>query len=114
MRNGITVVRGRPGDQVPTGARDLAVIARYLDSWHRAIVPGAASATPLNVHLRDVTLLDALNAVLRAAQHGLWIYRETHCKSENTYMVYYSGWGKEEASPQRILFLDMGYGDRLE
>ncbi|HEU5425897.1 MAG TPA: hypothetical protein VFU74_03450, partial [Actinocrinis sp.] len=41
MRNGITLVRGRPGDQVPTGARDLAVIARYLDSWHRAAVPAA-------------------------------------------------------------------------
>ncbi len=41
MRNGITLVRGRPGDQVPTGARDLAVIARYLDSWHRAPVPAA-------------------------------------------------------------------------
>jgi hypothetical protein len=41
MRNGITLVRGRPADQVPTGARDLAVIARYLDSWHRAVVPGA-------------------------------------------------------------------------
>ncbi|HEU5356252.1 MAG TPA: bifunctional [glutamine synthetase] adenylyltransferase/[glutamine synthetase]-adenylyl-L-tyrosine phosphorylase [Actinocrinis sp.] len=39
MRNGITLVRGRPGDQVPTGARDLAVIARYLDSWHRGGVP---------------------------------------------------------------------------
>jgi glutamate-ammonia-ligase adenylyltransferase len=35
MRNGMTLVRGRPADQVPTGARDLAVIARYLDSWHR-------------------------------------------------------------------------------
>jgi len=41
MRNGITLVRGRASDQVPTGARDLAVIARYLDSWHR---PGLAAA----------------------------------------------------------------------
>src|SRR5438270_10769687 len=36
MHNGLALVRGRPGEQVPTGARDLAVIARYLDSWHRA------------------------------------------------------------------------------
>ncbi|HWG24313.1 bifunctional [glutamine synthetase] adenylyltransferase/[glutamine synthetase]-adenylyl-L-tyrosine phosphorylase [Actinospica sp.] len=30
LRNGITIVRGRPGDQVPTDARELAGIARYL------------------------------------------------------------------------------------
>jgi len=40
VRNGITIVRGRPADQVPTGARDLAGIARYLDSWSQ---PGAAA-----------------------------------------------------------------------
>jgi glutamate-ammonia-ligase adenylyltransferase len=41
VRNGITIVRGRPADQVPTGARDLAGIARYLDSW---ALPGEAAA----------------------------------------------------------------------
>jgi glutamate-ammonia-ligase adenylyltransferase len=30
LRNAITIVRGRPGDQVPTDARELAGIARYL------------------------------------------------------------------------------------
>ena len=30
LRNGIAIVRGRPGDQVPTDARELAGIARYL------------------------------------------------------------------------------------
>ena len=30
LRNAIAVVRGRPGDQVPTDARELAGIARYL------------------------------------------------------------------------------------
>jgi glutamate-ammonia-ligase adenylyltransferase len=30
LRNGITIVRGRPGDQVPTDARELAGIAGYL------------------------------------------------------------------------------------
>jgi len=47
MRNGITLVRGRASDQVPTGARDLAVIARYLDSWHRAGVAAAEHAPGL-------------------------------------------------------------------
>jgi glutamate-ammonia-ligase adenylyltransferase len=30
LRNGIAIVRGRPGDQVPTDAKELAGIARYL------------------------------------------------------------------------------------
>jgi glutamate-ammonia-ligase adenylyltransferase len=30
LRNAIAIVRGRPGDQVPTDARELAGIARYL------------------------------------------------------------------------------------
>ncbi|MBR7837758.1 bifunctional [glutamine synthetase] adenylyltransferase/[glutamine synthetase]-adenylyl-L-tyrosine phosphorylase [Actinospica durhamensis] len=30
LRNGITIVRGRPGDQVPADARELAGIASYL------------------------------------------------------------------------------------
>ncbi|WP_034265328.1 bifunctional glutamine-synthetase adenylyltransferase/deadenyltransferase [Actinospica robiniae] len=33
LRNGITIVRGRPGDQVPTDARELAGIARYLGEY---------------------------------------------------------------------------------
>ncbi|MGH6654051.1 MAG: hypothetical protein ACRDVE_02465, partial [Actinocrinis sp.] len=44
-RNGITLARGRPADQLPTGARDLAVIARYLDSWHRADDSAAADGS---------------------------------------------------------------------
>ena len=32
LRNAIAVVRGRPGDQVPTDARELAGIARYLSA----------------------------------------------------------------------------------
>jgi [glutamine synthetase] adenylyltransferase / [glutamine synthetase]-adenylyl-L-tyrosine phosphorylase len=44
MRNGITVVRGRPGDQVPTSPRELAGIGRYLYAWDQG-VPGSASVT---------------------------------------------------------------------
>nr|WP_312886861.1 bifunctional [glutamine synthetase] adenylyltransferase/[glutamine synthetase]-adenylyl-L-tyrosine phosphorylase [Actinocrinis puniceicyclus] len=44
MRNGITLVRGRATDQVPTGARDLAVVGRYLDSWSRDETPAEHGA----------------------------------------------------------------------
>ena len=39
VRNGITVVRSRPADQLPTGARDLAGIARYLSDWDELVQP---------------------------------------------------------------------------
>ena len=48
-----------------------------------AFVPGAPPPPKLNVRLQDVTLLEALNALVRAHKHGLWIYCETHCKSTN-------------------------------
>jgi glutamate-ammonia-ligase adenylyltransferase len=45
LRNGITIVRGRPGDQVPADTRELAGIARYLGE-------DADSETLLDTHRR--------------------------------------------------------------
>jgi len=42
------------------------------------------------VHVQDVTLVEALNAFFRANKHGVWVYRETHCKSENNFQVQFS------------------------
>ena len=42
---------------------------------------------PLGVRLRDVTLLDALNAIIRANKHGVWTYRETHCGSVHQFNI---------------------------
>lgn len=42
---------------------------------------------PLGVHLRNVTLLEALNAIVRADKHGVWVYREIHCGSVRTYEI---------------------------
>lgn len=36
---------------------------------------------PLRIRLHDVTLLDVLNAIVRANKRGVWVYRETHCGS---------------------------------
>jgi len=42
---------------------------------------------PLDIHLKNVTLLDALNAILRANKKGVWMYRETHCGSVSQYDI---------------------------
>lgn len=42
---------------------------------------------PLGIRLRNVTLLDALNAIVRASKHGVWSYRETHCGSTSQFDI---------------------------
>ena len=56
------------------------------------LTPGAPPPPPrklLNVQLQDVTLFEALNALVRANGHGEWIYHETHCQSENNFQVVF-------------------------
>jgi hypothetical protein len=77
--------------EVRERAAELGISQRFSGSGLGAIVPGAPPPNLLNVHVQDVTLLEALNAFFRANKHGLWIYRETHCKSENFFLVYSSG-----------------------
>ncbi len=79
MRNGITLVRGRSADQIPTGARDLAVIARYLDGWnHVGETPGngwhaggsadGGGGLLAHHHLDNEALLDAHRRRARRAR----------------------------------------------
>jgi hypothetical protein len=49
--------------------------------------PGTPPPPKLNVRLQDVTLFEALNALVRAHGHGLWIYHEIHCGSTNHFEV---------------------------
>lgn len=46
--------------------------------------------SPLALHLRNVTFLDALNALVRAKGSGVWMYREWHCSANNGYSVTFS------------------------
>ncbi len=66
---------------------DQGILASRLSS----VAPGTPPARKLlNVRLQDVTLLEALNALVRANKHGLWIYCETHCKSANYFDVKFT------------------------
>ena len=53
-------------------------------------MPGAPPPPKLNVRLQDVTLLEALNALVRAHEHGLWMYREIHCNSTNHFDIKFT------------------------
>lgn len=51
-----------------------------------AIVPGPpATRKPLNVLLKNVTVQDALNALVRLKDGGLWSYHEQRCSAPNTF-----------------------------
>jgi hypothetical protein len=54
------------------------------------VAPGAPPPPKLNVRLQDVTLLEALNALVRAHEHGLWMYREIHCNSTNHFDIKFT------------------------
>ena len=55
------------------------------------VAPGAPSPQkPIGVRLHDVTVLDALNAIARANEHGVWTYRETHCGSVHQFNVSFA------------------------
>jgi hypothetical protein len=53
--------------------------------------PGTPLPAPklLNVHVENVTLFDALDALVRTNGHGQWVYHETHCKSQNNFQVQF-------------------------
>jgi hypothetical protein len=54
------------------------------------IVPGAPPPPKLDVHVENVTLLEALNALVRMHKHGIWIYREIHCQSTNHFDINFA------------------------
>ena len=76
--------------EVRKRAVELGFDQAIYGSGLSAIVPGAPPPPKLNVRLQDVTLLEALNALVRANKQGLWIYYETHCKSTNHYSINFT------------------------
>jgi hypothetical protein len=62
-----------------------------LGSGLGGMAPGPPSPKkPVGVRLHDVTLLDALNAIARANEHGVWTYRETHCGSVHQFNISFA------------------------
>jgi len=79
--------------EVRKRAADLGFSQGVLGTGPSSIPPpGAPLPAPklLDVHLENVTLFDAMNALVRTNKHGQWVYHETHCKSENNFQVHFS------------------------
>ncbi len=72
-------------------AEEMGFSLAAFGSGPIAVVPGALPARRLfNVQLRDMTLLEALNALVRANGRGIWIYHQTYCKSEKNFQVQFT------------------------
>ena len=76
--------------EVRKRAEELGFDQAASGSGPYAIVPGAPPPPRIDVRLQDVTLLEALNALVRAHKHGLWIYYETHCKSTSHFDINFT------------------------
>jgi hypothetical protein len=56
-----------------------------------SLLPGAhAPRKRLDLRLRDVTVLDALNAIVRVNKGGVWMYSETRCKGLHLFDLNFS------------------------
>ena len=76
--------------EVRERAAELGFDQAIYGSGPYAVVPGAPPPPKLNVRLQDVTLLEALNALVRAHKRGVWLYYETHCKSTNHFSINFT------------------------
>ncbi|HEX5410661.1 MAG TPA: hypothetical protein VFZ27_02255 [Terriglobia bacterium] len=53
----------------------------------------AAPSQPISVppiHLQDVTIFEALNAIVRANGEGVWIFNESYCRGKGAFNVSFS------------------------
>lgn len=77
--------------EVRERAAELGFDQAVSGSGPYAVVRGVPPARKLlNVRLQDVTLLEALNALVRANTHGLWVYREIHCKPTHHFDISFT------------------------
>lgn len=82
----ITVLASSP--DVVRAAKKLGLDHNVSGSALSGISPNIEPPKkPLEIHLQNVTLLQALNAIVRANNGGVWMYREAHCGSVRHYGV---------------------------
>ncbi|SRR6266481_163726 len=54
-----------------------------VETYIGAISPG----TEIKLHLQDVTVREALNAIANAHGHAIWRYSESHCDGKNIFAI---------------------------
>jgi hypothetical protein len=76
--------------EVRQRARELGFSQAISGSGLGSIVPGQHPARKvLDIHLQNLTLLEALNALVRSTKRGQWIYDETDCGAEKNFQVQF-------------------------
>lgn len=77
---------------VREAAANLGLKQGVWTSGLGSFVPGkrASVKAPLGVHVSHVTLLDALNEIVRKAGNGMWHYSERHCNGGRSFHLAYS------------------------
>lgn len=65
---------------VRDAAATLGLSRNAIGTGPYAIIPGPHPEPPrLGLHLRDLTVADALDALVRTNKRGIWLYREIDC-----------------------------------
>lgn len=69
----------------------LGLTRNGLGSGLYAVIPGShGQARPLDIDLHDVTVRDALNAIVRTNKSGIWVYREVLCGTSKVFDLGFS------------------------
>ncbi len=72
--------------EVRNGAAKLGLTQVFCCGALSSVSPGPPTPQkPLNVLLKNVTVQDALNALVRINKRGVWIYHERRCGTPNTF-----------------------------
>lgn len=77
--------------EIYSAATKLGLQMNPSGSGLGGVAPGTSLAEkPLGIHLQNVTLLEAMNAIARANTHGVWSYYETQCGSVHQFDLLFT------------------------
>ena len=77
--------------EVRNGAAKLGLTQAFCCNALSGISPAPPTpGKPLEVVLKDVTVQDALNTLVRVNKHGVWTYRERRCGTPNTFDFHFA------------------------
>lgn len=63
-------------------------VGRRVNRGIRLIIePSSPNPEQVRLHVRDVTLREALNAIVRARGRAVWAYTEQHCNGQDTFTI---------------------------
>ena len=77
--------------EIREGAAKLGLTQVFCCDALTSVTPGSAfQREPVKILLKDITVVDALNALVRKNRHGVWIYRERRCGTPGTFDLHFT------------------------